>query len=314
MGVFSFFYGLPPAYWASFESLQRSSVLVDELQSQGYQLGLFSSATMYRPVTLDRTAFANVQELRLQTEPADASWWEKDLIMTGDWENWLDRKVQNANGDAPFFGFLFYNATNAIEYPPEMDFPADFDPDSPGDMETRFSNYRKSVHFFDSLFERVMKGLESRRLLDSTVVMVTSDHGEEFEEIEQGLSGHGSGYTPLQLQVPMLIFWPGKTARVFNHRSSHYDVVPTLMEELLGCGNSPTDFASGHNLFEARNWDWLVAGSYYNYAVLEPDQVTITFPNGSFEIRNLDYSISKQPQIRTSVLEAVSKENARFFR
>jgi len=40
MGVFSLFYGLPPGYWSSFESLQRSAVLIDELQRQNYQLGL----------------------------------------------------------------------------------------------------------------------------------------------------------------------------------------------------------------------------------------------------------------------------------
>ena len=58
MGMFSLFYGLPPAYWSSFSSLQRPSVLIDEVQARGYQLGLLSSATMYRPVVLDRTAFA----------------------------------------------------------------------------------------------------------------------------------------------------------------------------------------------------------------------------------------------------------------
>jgi membrane-anchored protein YejM (alkaline phosphatase superfamily) len=82
MGVFSFFYGLPPGYWSSFEALQRSAVLVDELQRQDYQLGLFTSSTMYRPVSLDRTAFANVPGLRLQTEPAGAPAWERDQIMT----------------------------------------------------------------------------------------------------------------------------------------------------------------------------------------------------------------------------------------
>jgi membrane-anchored protein YejM (alkaline phosphatase superfamily) len=78
MGMFSLFYGLPPAYWSSFASLQRPSVLVDEMQARGYQLGLFSSATMYRPVVLDRTAFANVPDLRMVTEPASDPAWKRE--------------------------------------------------------------------------------------------------------------------------------------------------------------------------------------------------------------------------------------------
>ncbi len=90
MGMFSLFYGLPPGYWASFSSLQRPTVLVDELQAQDYQLGLFSSASMYRPVVLDRTAFANVPDLRIVTEPESDPSWKRDQKLTREWFDWLD--------------------------------------------------------------------------------------------------------------------------------------------------------------------------------------------------------------------------------
>ena len=91
MGMFSLFYGLPPGYFESFASLQRSAVLVDELQSRGYHLGLFSSATMYRPVILDRTAFANVPDLRIVTEPESDPAWKRDRTMTDEWFDFFDR-------------------------------------------------------------------------------------------------------------------------------------------------------------------------------------------------------------------------------
>ena len=90
MGVFSLFYGLPPGYWSSFESLQRSSVLIDQLQRQNYRLGLFTSSTMYQPAALDRTAFADVPDLRLQTEPAGDPAWKRDQAITAEWFDWLD--------------------------------------------------------------------------------------------------------------------------------------------------------------------------------------------------------------------------------
>jgi len=86
------------------------------------------------------------------------------------------------------------------------------------------------------------------------------------------------------------------------------------MTEMLGCSNPATDYASGANLFEQRNWEWLVAGSYYNYAILEPDQITITYPGGNFEVRDWDYQVIAKPEVRGRILEAVAAENIRFFR
>jgi len=309
MGMFSLFYGLPPGYWSSFESLQRSPVLIDELQRQDYQLGLFSSSSLYRPVALDRTAFANVPDLRLGTEPASAPAWQRDRTVTQAWREWLRQQDRSR----PFFGFLFYDASNAQDYPPEFETAADSPPASGSELDRRMANYRKSVRFVDTQIEAVVDDLEAEGLLDRTVVVITADHGEEFDEGGLGLRKHGSAYTRYQLQVPMIVHWPGKPARLFEHRTSHFDVVPTLMEDLLGCGNPPGDYASGRNLYRSRGWDWLLAGSYYNYAVLEPDQVTVTYPDGRFEVRDWDYRIVRQPHIRGAVLEAASNENSRFY-
>jgi uncharacterized protein len=309
MGVFSLFYGLPPGYWSSFESLQRSSVFVDELQRQNYALALFTSASMDRPVSLDRTAFANVPNLRIGTLPADAPAWQRDRIMTGEWKDWLKQR----NTQQPFFGFLFYDASNLGVYPEELNRIPGLQPAASDAMSRRFSDYRKSIRFLDGLIGSVLADLEQQGLADRTIVIVTSDHGQEFDDSGAGLTEHGSGYTAYQLQVPFLVRWPGRPPQRFVHRSSHYDVLPTLMTEMLGCNNPASDYASGTSLFEQRSWEWLLAGSYYNYAVLEPDQVTITFPGGSFEVRDWNYGTIAKPQVRGRVLEAVSAENTRFY-
>ena len=312
MGVFSLFYGLPPGYWSSFESLQRSSVLIDELQRQNYRLGLFTSASMYHPVALERTAFANVPDLREQTEPVNDTAWKQDLAMTAEWFDWLAAYQTGSRPGQPFFGFLFYDSTNVADYPPE--YPVQFVANGEGAIAKKFADYRTSVHFADSLIGSVLDDLERRGLGDNTVVIISSDHGEEFDDSGAGLEVHGSGYTRYQLQVPMIISIPGREPFIYRHRSSHYDLVPTLMEDVLGCSNLPGDYSSGRNLFNGKDWDWLLAGSYYNYAVLEPDQITVTYPNGSFEVRDWNYKISTNPQVRGDVLEQVSKENSRFYR
>ena len=308
MGAFSLFYGLPPGYFSSFEAMQKPPVLIDGLMAADYQFGLFSSSNMYRPVTLDRTAFANVANLRIETKPVDAPSWERDRILTDEWISWLDER----NPDQPIFGFLFYDAVNDRTYPPEYAGRVTANPEDP--LPSEFADYKTSVMFVDELIGKVISDLENRGLADNTVVMISSDHGEEFNENGDGINGHGSGYSRQQLGVPMLVAWPGIEVQQFSHRTSHYDISPTLMRRLLGCSNDYSDYASGQDLFDGRGWDWLIAGSYFNYAVLEPEQITVTFPNGMYEVRNNHYRLLDDPVFNGEVLEAVMRENTRFHK
>jgi len=308
MGVFSMFYGLPPGYFGSFESLQKPPVLMDQLMLNNYQMGLFSSSNMYRPVTLDRTAFANVPNLRIDTKPVDAPAWERDLIMTSHWFEWLDQRDKKS----PFFGFLFFDAVNEVVFPP--DFAGQVTEDPSDALPQEYADYKTSVKFDDELIGQILTDLDNRGLMENTVVLISSDHGEEFNENGDGVKGHGSGYSHYQLQVPMLLAWPGTEPQTITHRTSHYDLAPTLMRRLLGCSNPFSDYASGQDLYEGPQWDWLVAGSYYNYAVLEPEQITITFPNGSYEVRDHDYRLKEKPLFNSDVLEAVMRENTRFHK
>ena len=169
------------------------------------------------------------------------------------------------------------------------------------------------MQYNDTLIGQVLAELESRGERDRTVVVISSDHGEEFDTSALDMKGHGSGYSRAQLQVPMIISWPGRTAQVVRHRTSHYDFVPTLMTHLFECANPAADYSSGSVLFSGREWTWLVAGSYYNYAVVEPDQITVTYPRGTFEVRDWDYRIMENPQFRADVLQAIIDENQRFL-
>ncbi len=133
----------------------------------------------------------------------------------------------------PFFGFLFYDAVNDKTYPPEYQGRVPLNPGDP--MPQAFADYKTSVMFDDGLIGQVLADLETRGLADNTVVLISADHGEEFNENGDGVKGHGSGYSRAQLGVPMLLAWPGIDHGPVTHRTSHYDVAPTLMWRLLGC-------------------------------------------------------------------------------
>jgi hypothetical protein len=301
IGFFSLFYGLPPGYFASIQSLQQAPVLLTELQKQDYQLGIFSSSSLVRPAALDRTAFATVPDQQITVPDISTPYSERVRIINAKWLQWIDR----IGSKRPFFGFLYYDSSRVPS--PGGAVPKDASPE-----EREFADYQTAMRANDQLVGLVLDDLQERGLMDRTVVLITSDHGEQFGEHGGGLIGHGSSYSRAQLHVPLVLHWPGMAAGKVDKRTSHYDVAPTLMARLLGCANPAQDYSSGADLLNRQSWDWLLAGSYYNYAVLEPDQITITFPNGTYEVRDWNYAILENPQFRSEVLQAVIRENSRF--
>ena len=83
-----------------------------------------------------------------------------------------------------------------------------------------------------------------------------------------------------------MIRWPGRTAVRHTHRSSHFDVAPTLMGEVFGCTNPPDDYSIGTNLFAGADWAFLPVRSYFNQAIVTPTEVIITYPGGIYEVRD----------------------------
>ena len=307
-GMFSLFYSLPATYWDAFAQAARPPVLMDLFRQHDYQLGLFASSPVYDGVGLDRTALAGVPDLRLRTSSPYPGSSGKDRGLTEEWYGWLDRR----DPARPFFGFLYYNAVVAIE-PPD-DYPAMAPVPQGASREVRrYSRYLSAVHYVDGLVGQVLDDLERRKLLASTVVLVTSDHGMEFDESGQGFTGHGTSYSGYQMRTPLVLRWPGRPAGRVTRRTSHNDVAPTLVGGLFGCANPPADYASGRDLFSDGQWDWLIAASYSEFALIEPERVTIVY-SASYEIRDRDYRLVPHPTLPREDLRAAQKEMSRFYR
>jgi membrane-anchored protein YejM (alkaline phosphatase superfamily) len=307
-GMFSLFYGLPATYWDAFASLTRPPLLMDLFQRYGYQLGLFSSVPVYRAAALDRTALARVPNLRLETVspyPGSTGW---DRTLTDEWLEWLDRR----DPAHPFFGFLYYDSAQAIETPENYPSVVPVPPGAPKHVRLH-ARYLTAVHYVDSLVGRVFDDLKRRKLLDRTVVIVTSDHGMEFNENGLGFIGHGTGFSDLQMHTLLVVRWPGRTPARVSRRTSHNDVAPTLLTELFGCTNPPSDYSSGHSLFSDAQWDWLIAASYEDFALIEPDRVTVVLPS-SYEIRDRNYRLVPKPALPRDVMQAALREMSRFYR
>jgi arylsulfatase A-like enzyme len=107
-----------------------------------------------------------------------------------------------------------------------------FDP-SPRDRARLEALYDGEVTYNDERIAAIFDSLEERHLLDDTLVVFTSDHGEEF--FDHGSVGHGHSLFRELLHVPLVIRLPGRipAGLRIGEDVGLVDVVPTALE-LLG--------------------------------------------------------------------------------
>ena len=115
-----------------------------------------------------------------------------------DWQ-WTHR-------DRPFFAFLNFFDAHML-YRPSPSLAVKFAVPRPGNLRGLYDGAIASI---DQEIGRLLDELRRRGVLDDTIVIVTSDHGEQFGE--HGLNGHGNSlYLPL-LRVPLVIRYPPRVA------------------------------------------------------------------------------------------------------
>jgi arylsulfatase A-like enzyme len=97
--------------------------------------------------------------------------------------------------------------------------------------------YDGEVRTLDDLVGRYIKELEELGILDKTIIIFTSDHGEEL--LERGSVGHsscslsGTLYDE-NIRIPLIIRYPSAIpgGRVIETQVSQVDVMPTIFEML----------------------------------------------------------------------------------
>lgn len=94
--------------------------------------------------------------------------------------------------------------------------------------------YEQAVSYTDAQIGHLLQCLEERGLAGNSIVVIVSDHGEEF--LEHGRWGHWENnlYDEI-LKVPLIIGLPGQTGeRVIRRQVRTLDLMPTLLE-LANC-------------------------------------------------------------------------------
>lgn len=316
-GIFGLFYGIHPTYWEAVKansSAIHNPVLIDALEANGYAFGIYADSNFDRH-KIKETVFAGIEvhESFLGQNHDD-----RDEDLTRRLITFIEEQTR---AERPFMGFAFYKSTHySYHYPEES---AQFLPARDlnvallgrhPDPTPYLNDYRNAVRHVDRLFGLLADRLETLGILDETIVIVTSDHGEEFDDNGENYWGHTSNFSKYQTQVPMFIFIPGEEPRKVVGVTSHTDVPVTLLQEALGCGEDVYNYSNGRNLLGPQNEPRpIVLGGYVSHAFVLDDNVYAVYP---MHVRSYKLSDVKADAAtpRADLMKQAIEETSRFYR
>jgi arylsulfatase A-like enzyme len=130
---------------------------------------------------------------------------------------------------------------------------------SPSDLQAEVDAYDGTIAWLDDQLGLLFGELEKRNLLENTLTIVTSDHGEEFGE--HNLVMHGSSLYMPSLHVPLLIRFPARVpaGRSVPQPVSLRDLPATVVDLLELQGPALFPGASLARYWNSRNGDEPVA-------------------------------------------------------
>ena len=99
------------------------------------------------------------------------------------------------------------------------------------DFEFHAALYDEKIQDADARFAEFLTTLEELGLRDKTILVVTSDHGEEFGD--HGYLDHGPTLYDELVRVPFVLHLPGEPGGVISQQVRILDILPTVAD-LLG--------------------------------------------------------------------------------
>ena len=169
------------------------------------------------------------------TRYTNKQYWQTSADLTAQVSDWLDQ-----NHEEPFFLWTHYfEPHQPYDIVPEeyqkkfVDEPSEHPlvvgphrkPQLKSVFKGRFDAYDGSLAYADFQFGRLLAKLEELGLLENTMIVLTSDHGETLGE--HGQHGHVFGLWEPVIRVPLIVYMPGLAPGRSAERVELVDVLPT---------------------------------------------------------------------------------------
>jgi arylsulfatase A-like enzyme len=263
--------------------------LAEVLADRGFATAAFVTGPELAATRGLAQGFATYVEDRSEKNaPASTGGLAQPAAGPNDWLNEWDQTGRRA----PFFLFVHLPLTRGDEVSPTptegMRGPEDAEA---MEIERAISRYDDAIRRADRELGQIVQLLDSLELRQETLVIVTSNHGEEF--LERGNLGHGRTLYGESVRVPLIVRFPARldAGKVIPEPARLMDIGPTVM--MLARVRRPLEFGFLHDAygFSMRDLTELLLGEPSGRNVVLPGDLAEKFQSlrlGSYKlIRNL---------------------------
>ncbi|MBD9658235.1 MULTISPECIES: LPS biosynthesis-modulating metalloenzyme YejM [unclassified Pantoea] len=278
-GLFGLFYGISSSYMDGVLASRTPSVLLNALNAQGYQFGLFSSDGFSQPL-YRQALLADYSLPQADTQPNSTT--------VTQWQNWLNGHKSN---NAPWFSWIALNGVTV----------------NGDNLKARQRSYTRQASGVDEQIKAVLQTLQDRDLLKNTVVVITAQRAVNLDSNDDNPGNRAT------LQVPLVVHWPNTPAQTIDRLTDQQDVMTTLMQRLLHVRTNPGNFSQGEDLFAAqRSHDWVASSEDGKLVVTTPTVTLVLNNNGSYSAYDAQGNKLKDHKPQLALLLQVLTEEKRF--
>ena len=131
--------------------------------------------------------------------------------------------------------------------------------------------YDEEISYTDKYIGVLIDSLDELGLMDNTIIVLTSDHGEEF--MERGRFGHGNTLYRELIHVPLIIYNPLDTSKRGKRVNDHIEIrnISKTITELSGLDGN---LFEGVNLLDNKhlNPNHIIISETYRYEDIENEK------------------------------------------
>ncbi|WP_386691007.1 MULTISPECIES: DUF3413 domain-containing protein [unclassified Lonepinella] len=290
--IVGLFYGLNANYTDSLLNNKKTSVLIEKMQQDNYQFGLFS-ATNFKPSIFRQALFHQIKLPKNTSNKRKID----NLSAVKNWQVWFEQR----SVDQAWFSYLNLDVGELTR---QQHLPT---------LEQEQQFYTQQLSQLDQQINSVLTTLKAHNTLENTAVIITGEQGYSFQKTDDELLNY---FAPEAIQVPMIVAWKELNTGVEDKLTSHMDVIPALMHDLFYVKNTDADYTQGHNLFNQTQSfnEWVLVANYRWDVIITPDGTQYHIDNkGNYQKYNRTYQkvVSRRPPL--GLFLDVYQQNSSFF-